>query len=70
MHWTHMMNQPTLLATLLVTARAMTAVSVWGLEPATSGTQSSSGRVATTMHTQCTHRLPRWSASNDFVLFS
>ena len=56
-HWTHMMNQPTLLATLDMMDSPTTRLS-W---EDTNKMESISGAVASTMHKQCTHRRPKRS---------
>ena len=58
-HWTHMMNQPTLLATLEMMLSPTTRLS-WEL---TNKMDSISGAVASTMHTQWTHRRPKRSVT-------
>ena len=65
-HWTHMMNQPTLLATLEMMLSPTTRLS-WEL---TNKMDSISGAVASTIHTQCTHRRPKRSVAyqNDLLV--
>ena len=58
MHWTHMMNQPTLLATFEMMESATTRLS-WEV---TNKMDSIRGAVASTMHTQWTHRRPKRSS--------